>query len=320
MKISVVVITHNPVIATLNRTLDALRRQTLAQTEWTLLIVDNRSDPPVTGQVDLGWHRSATIVREEKQGGSNARVRGILETRGDVIVFVDDDNLLEEHYLEGAAGIAREMPSLGAWGGSIVPEFEEKPADHLAPHLKYLALREITKPVWTNVWHCSQAEPWGAGLCIRRPPALAYVKHRAGPGLHLEDRVGAKLLGGGDSEMAIVTCGTGLGMGLFPQLRIVHVIARRRVQEDYLVRLIEGSRTSSLLLFYKWGGELPERPYSPRSLARLARAVLLRRGIDRRLSFASFRAKKAAWTAIRSYSTKDPAERPPGAVAYRTCA
>jgi hypothetical protein len=188
------------------------------------------------------------------------------------------------------------------------------------PYLSYLALREVSKPVWTNVWHCADAEPWGAGFCIRRAPAMAYMSYRAGPGLHIEDRVGLNLLAGADSEMAILTCQTGLGMGLFPQLRILHLIPRRRVQEDYLVRLIEGSRTSSLLLFYKWGGEAPEKPYSLRSLGRLLRAALLRRGIDRKLYFASFRAKKAAWAIIRAHARKEPDAGPPGAVSYRTCA
>jgi glycosyltransferase involved in cell wall biosynthesis len=303
MKISVVIITYNPVIATLNRTLAALRDQTLPQSEWTLLVVDNRSDRPLEGRIDIGWHAAASIVREEKLGWSHARIRGILETEGDVIVFVDDDNILQATYLEEAANIARDWPVLGAWGGSISPEFEETPAGHLAPHLKYLALREVPKPIWSNIWHCADAEPWGAGLCMRRSPALAYVKHRTEVGLRIEDKVGRH----GDCEMAVVTCETGLGMGLFPQLRILHLIPRRRVQEDYLVRLIESSRTSSFLKYFKWGDEKPERPYSFRSLARLARAAVLKRGFERRLSFATFRAKRAAWEAIDANAAKAPA-------------
>jgi glycosyltransferase involved in cell wall biosynthesis len=315
MKISVVVLTHNPAVPILERTLAALREQTLPQSEWTLLVVDNRSEPPLEGRFDVGWHRSGSIVREERLGGSNARVRGILETDGDLIVFVDDDNVLAGTYLEEAAKIARDWPALGAWGGSIRPEFEEKPAAHLGPYLKYLALREVRRPVWSNVWHCSEAEPWGAGLCMRRHAAIAYVNHRSGPALRLDDRVGKSLLGGGDSEMAFVACEAGFGMGLFPQLSILHLIPRRRVQEDYLVRLIEGSMTSSFLLFYKWGGERPEKPYSLRSLARLARA-LFRNRIERRLAFASFRAKRAAWAAIGSHSLARPKAASQEAAAY----
>ncbi|HEY1793808.1 MAG TPA: glycosyltransferase [Opitutaceae bacterium] len=304
MKVSVVICTHNPVFSYLERALGALRLQTLPVQSWSLLVVDNGSSTEVSRCIDLSWHPHGRIVREDTLGCTFARLRGIKETDGEIIVFVDDDNLLDADYLEKAVAISQRWPQLGAWGGSIVPIFEEEPADRLRPYLRLLALREVTEPRWSNVWHCKDAEPWGAGLCLRRQAAEGYAEYRRRPQLLINDRSGKLLLSGGDTEISYVACSLGMGMGLFPDLRLSHIIPKRRLQEDYIVKIAQGSMTSSLVLFYKWGGTVPENPFSIRSIARLVKHSVLLRGIERRLSFASFRAARAASTIISSYSRK----------------
>jgi len=58
--LSVVLCTHNPRQAVLDETLAALRRQkTLDRGGWELIIIDNASNPPLHGSIDL----SGTIRR-----------------------------------------------------------------------------------------------------------------------------------------------------------------------------------------------------------------------------------------------------------------
>src|ERR1700731_4167104 len=100
--LSVIICTHNPRLDYFQRCVDGLRNQTLSCQEWELLLVDNRSDEPVADCVDLSWHPVTRVVREEAPGLTAARLRGIRESRGDLVVFVDDDNVLDRDFLEVA--------------------------------------------------------------------------------------------------------------------------------------------------------------------------------------------------------------------------
>jgi glycosyltransferase involved in cell wall biosynthesis len=299
LKVTVIVCSCNPRSDYLQRVLVALRHQTLSKSEWELLLIDNCSADSLKTRVDLGWHPSARVVREEELGLATARSRAIAESSAEILVFVDDDNVLYPDYLEQCLRISADWPQLGSWGGSIVPEFETKPPEHLQPYLKILALREVTRPRWSNVWNCKDAEPWGPGLCIRRRAALAYREFFKKSPLYIGGRTGESLLSGEDTEMNYVTCSLGLGMGIFPELKVVHLIPKFRLDEQYLGRLAQGLETSSIILFFKWGGIRPRSPFSPRVLIGLLKNCLLKRGIDRRLYLASFRARTAATKIIR---------------------
>src|ERR1700722_2249773 len=98
--VSVIICSHNPRENYLRRVLDALRAQTLPAQEWELLLVDNASTEPLAGRFDLSWHPNARHVREEKTGLTPARLRGIAEANGELLVFVDDDNVLRSDYLQ----------------------------------------------------------------------------------------------------------------------------------------------------------------------------------------------------------------------------
>ena len=116
MKISVIRCSHNPRMDYLQRTLGTLRSQTPPMTDWELLLVDNRSDDPLDGRVSLTWQPAGRIVREDKLELAKARMHGIAESCGDLIVFADDDNLLQPDYLVQCQGIADPRPKLGVWG------------------------------------------------------------------------------------------------------------------------------------------------------------------------------------------------------------
>ena len=309
MKISVSLCTHNPRMDYLNRVILALRNQTLPFSEWELLLIDNACTEPLAARFDIAGHPGGRIIREETLGVAFARLRAITESRGDMLVFVDDDNVLNFDYLAQSLRIAAEWPSLGAWGGSIAPEFEVPPPVHLRPYLKLLALREVTEPRWSNVWNCKEAEPWTAGLSIRKRAAMAYLGQFKDSQLRITGRTGSSLIGGEDTELAYVTCSLGFGMGIFPDLKLVHLIPKQRLDDSYIARIAQGTNTSSLLLFFKWGGVLPPSPYSAVVLARLLKHCLLKTGIERRLGLAGFRATIAATAIIRRIRK----ENPPGA-------
>jgi glycosyltransferase involved in cell wall biosynthesis len=291
LQASVIICAHNPRPDYLARVLDSLRSQTLPYNKWELLIIDNASKVPLARHWHISWHPMVRHIVENEIGVAAARRRGIREARTDLIVFVDDDNVLDKKYLTQAIGIGRDWPLLGAWGsGSIQADFEVKPSESVMGFLPYLALRETASPQWSNVASSVEAMPWGAGLCVRKAVAVAYCQSCERSSIQITGRVGGATLSGEDKEIAL-TCRTeGSGFGIFPDLKITHLIPRHRVSEDYIVRLVEGAELSNLLLDYKWLNITPGSPRYVRMLLLVLEALLLHGGIDRRTRFASVRA------------------------------
>lgn len=288
---SVIVCSHNSRQDYLRRTLAALQLQTHSNDGWELLLVDNASQSPLALNWDLSWHPHARHIREDELGLSMARQRGMREALADLLVFVDDDNVLHPDYLAEAIKIKNEWPQLGAWGGSIVAEFETQPPAYLSEFMSVLALREVHTARWSNVPTCGDAEPWGAGLCLRAQVAAAYIESYKSSAIKVGDRVGTALLSGGDTEIAHVACSLGLGMGVFPVLRVLHLIPRERIEEGYLLRLTQGIQTSALVLDYKWRSVPPKSPISVPGIARLVLQLMFTRGIHRRIHWVRFWAK-----------------------------
>ena len=289
---SLVICTHNPRPQYLRRVLELLRDQTLPLEKWELLLIDNASEEPLTSRTwDISWHPHGRIIREDKIGLTPARIRGIQESSADLIVFVDDDNILDPNYLEEANRIKVEWPRLGVWGaGVIAPEFEVRPAAYLTEFLEYLALRQVNTCRWSNMMPCYGAHPWGAGQCVRAPVARAYRDHAANACIEISDRRGKDLASGGDVEISYVACSLGFGVGIFPELRVIHLIPANRVEEDYLVRNFEGGVASSILLDFKWQNVVPPSPLSGLGLLRIVRNLLNKRGVHRRMYLGWLRA------------------------------
>src|SRR5262245_51400394 len=141
---SVIICTHNPRREYLQRVMNGLKSQTLSPRDWELLVIDNASDVPLTPDAwDLSWHPRSRHFREDELGLAPARRRGMREATGDILVFVDDDNILAADYLARAVCIGSEWPMLGVWGSGITsPEFEVEPPAELIDYLGNLALRK----------------------------------------------------------------------------------------------------------------------------------------------------------------------------------
>jgi glycosyltransferase involved in cell wall biosynthesis len=256
---SVVICTRNPRLNYLSRALKALREQTLPVNEWELLLVDNGSANPLVGFVDLSWHPASRVVPEAEPGLTPARLRALAEVRGNLIIFVDDDNVLDHSYLSECLLIAQQFPCLGAWGGQLFPEFEIPPAPELEDLLEGLALRQFHQPRWSN--YDSSTCPYGAGLCVRASVADRYASIAKSDQVRRSlDRRGNCLIGGGDLDLAMTSYQLGMGTGLFPQLKLLHLIPKHRVQSDYLYKIcVGGTYAGHLVNFFHFGPESQPR-------------------------------------------------------------
>jgi glycosyltransferase involved in cell wall biosynthesis len=292
---SVILCTHNPRKDYMSRVFDALRTQTISKERWEFIVVDNASRDPVEQIYDLSWHPLGRHAYEPELGVTIARRRGIRESQAPLLIFVDDDNVFASDYIERALAIGRDCPFLGAWGsGAISPEFEVEPAPHIMPLVPFLAIRQINQPVWCNSISCSDATPVGAGLCFRRNVGEAYLEFAKSSTIEIASLRGTSLEGHEDYEICYLACRDGKGMGIFPELKISHLIPKERVTDEYMRRMIRSRTYSHLLLLYKWRGSLPRSPYSLHGLASFVMNLFTRRGFDREIYFAELRAVIAA--------------------------
>lgn len=264
-EVSVIICTHNPRPDYLRRCVAALEAQTLPIDRWELIVIDNASAADQTPRPDLVWHRNASLLREDTLGLTPARLRGIREAKGDLIIFVDDDNVLEVDFLSVAQRIAQDKPFLGAWSGQCRPEFEQPPPDWAKRYFGNLVIREFDREIWSNLPRLAESMPCGAGLCLRRDVARHYLLlHDSGHRPMQLDRTGTSLMSGGDNDLAACACDINMGVGLLPQLKLTHLIPPERLTVDYLARLVEGVYFSAVVLAHLRQSEEELRSFAVR--------------------------------------------------------
>ena len=234
--ISVIICTHNPREDFLRRTLAALRAQTLPTTRWELLLIDNASEKSLSALLDLSWQPNARHLRENELGLTPARLCGIREAKGELLVFVDDDNILASDYLAATAELFSKRADLGVASGRILPEYETPPPEWFLPHESWIAVRRLEQSRWANFYD-PRAEPCGAGMCLRRLIALGYAQKAMDNRQRILGRRGDSLLSGEDIAITKVALGLGFSMGQFVELQLTHIIPSRRVSEEYLFSL-----------------------------------------------------------------------------------
>lgn len=251
--ISAVICTANPRVDYFERTVEGLLAQDLDNSRWELLVVDNASVSPVTELPVVSRH-GLRVVREERIGLTAAKERAAAEVSGDVVVFVDDDNVLAPDYLrivEELFGDGR----LGVVGGQIEPEYEvDPPAWFLDPRVESsVVVRRLPNDrlYVSTIPQTGFHFPDGAGSCVRRAVLAGYFGSLTEE-TRVEGRMGTKLSGGEDWDIALYAIDQGYLIGTSGRLRLTHLIPSRRLEPAYLKRLAIGSLDGAQRVNEKW--------------------------------------------------------------------
>lgn len=300
-KISVITCSYNPRRSYLDQVIEGLKQQTLHKQDWEYLLVDNASDEPLYSAIDLSWHPRAKHIREGQLGLTHARLRAIAESEGEILVFVDDDNVLDADFLEQTLNIAKKWPALGAWSGQTRPSFEVEPPDWTKRYWGNLVIRSLERDSWSNLPHLPETMPCGAGLCVRRDVAAHYLDlHANGKRDFVLDRKGDSLVSAGDNDLAACACDLGLGIGVFMTLRLTHLIPASRLDEGYLLRLAESIAYSGVI-FRSFRSSSVEKQKRLTKIADFARQLLMNQR-DRRFFRACKRGEAQAAKYLMDHS------------------
>lgn len=255
MQLSVVLCIFNPNKDYLKRVLCSLRNQTLSLEHWELLVVDNNSNPPVDLNEELGAFPNARVIRESRQGLIFARLKGNNEARGDYVVTVDDDTVLDKDYLRNCLDIIKRSPDIGIFGGRSVAEFEVQPPEWIRPYhlilcIKDLGEREIIERL--SAGELASEFPTFAPFLIAYNKKIFeqyFVPHfNSNPFSRGLGRKGESLISGEDNDIVFTLYKSGQSIGYFPQLKFTHLIPAKRLSLNYMARLIEQSNKSWVLV------------------------------------------------------------------------
>jgi|GEM_PF-3773787 len=137
IKYSVIICTYNRfdyLVETLHSVLSRIENRS----DVEVLVVDNNSgDETQTIQSIFSGQTEVKYFLELNQGLSHARNRGIKESLGDILIFLDDDIDLDHSYFERIQ-IEFENPSVNILGGKVLP-FNSNMPEWLPSKYYYLA-------------------------------------------------------------------------------------------------------------------------------------------------------------------------------------
>ena len=270
VSVDVVICTYDNA-ASLDLVLQSLRAQRGdGGVDWGTLVVDNnagRDTAAVLQRHLAAGGLSLRVVREAQQGLTPARLRGVRQTSGEWIAFVDDDCLLAEDWIARVGTAARAHPDAGGIGGEVVLAWDGPPPPHVSRYGWAYAEQR----------HGAQSHPVsclvGAGFVLRRAALqqTGWTERQ-----FLADRLGAQLVSGGDVEIAL-RLGAHHELWYEPGMRIRHRLPLHRSSPQHLARLARGLGSAKLL------GDAMVGPVSGRRrIARWVRdCALLVRGVVR---------------------------------------
>jgi len=248
--VSVLISTHNPHWGRLSRTLDGLLAQTLSANDWELVVVDNASTPFLAAQaLRLERHPRARLVREERLGLIFGRIAGIEASRGEIVIFCDDDNVLAPDFLTRTVEIFSADPRLGNASGKSLPDFETAPPLWTQEFYGNLALRDFG-----NEQHVY--EGWsgeyptlafgGGGAAFKRSALVGVLLRLSTRTEIIPGRTGQEFASGEDNDIILSLLRDGWRVGYFPELLMTHIIPATRLAPTYLGRLSHGIAKSWL--------------------------------------------------------------------------
>jgi glycosyltransferase involved in cell wall biosynthesis len=206
----------------LRQTLAGVTRQDFPGDRYEVLVIDNNSRDDTRAVVSsfATARPSPRHVLEDRQGLDHARNRAIAEARGNIIVFADDDILVESGWLRELTAplLADAAHRIGAVGGEVIPVFPDGLPRWLEGAHTPLAFRTGAGPLTPS------QTPMGANLAI---PRWALEKHgRFSTEL---DRTGKALFSGGDGEMIRRLRAAGLEIWFAPAGAVRHQMPAARL-------------------------------------------------------------------------------------------
>jgi len=230
-------------------TLEHLSRQkTRKYVDWEVVIVNNASTDNTSEVAATEWKKypdckgSLRIAYQPIPGLAAAREKGIEESKYEYIVFCDDDNWLDENFVQNVVRLMRSNPEVAIAGAETQEVCEVEPPEwfHKWKNWSYAVGEQFDRP-GDITW--SRGFVWGAGMVLRRK-ALDKLYGDGFKSL-LTDRKGKELASGGDTEICYAMRLAGWRIWYDPELKLKHYMTAPRLKWEYFLKLWKGFGVST---------------------------------------------------------------------------
>lgn len=248
--VSIVVCCYNSA-AVIVPTLKALSAQSVPPgIGYEVILVDNNCTDETVRLAERTWKNPAvpmSIIKEPQPGLIHARKTGVFKARYDILLFIDDDNLMELDWIERLLDVYSRRPEVGGIGVCIEPLFEgEKPGWFDS----FSAMYACTPPYENPDVSAFKQTLFGAGLSFR-VQALRSVFDLPLP-FFLVGRTQDALSRGDDSEICLRAGLMGWKLWYESTLKLKHYIRKHRANWGYVLQARRwGGQADIILKIYR---------------------------------------------------------------------
>lgn len=233
MKISVAVCTYNR-SEILKKSLYSLINQSFASEDYEIIVIDNNSSDDTKNVCSDFISKNKTFnIRyffEPKQGLSYARNMALKKSKGEIILYTDDDciadkNLLKEHFKVYSDDM------VACAGGKILVEFMEKKPKWLCEKFyKYYGYLDISDKI-TDL----DSSPYGGNISFKKNVLIEK-------NLSFDINLGRKAenLNGGEEVFVVESIKSyGYKIKYNPNALVTHLICGYKMQKKYLRKIVK---------------------------------------------------------------------------------
>ena len=228
---SVIIPTYGSRLDYLEDAIASVQAQEL-QNGFEIIVVDNSFDGVIRSMVDTvkknnsSNKKQITYVHEPKMGLINARHAGARKASGEVLVYIDDDVITPEGWLNAMLEPFMDQ-DVACVGGKILPKWEAEVPDWFSNFNKgYLSLLDLGD----NRKEVKNATLWGCNLAVRRSLLFSLG------GFH-PDGVGERKLiwfrGNGECGLEKKILDIGFKLIYEPEAWLYHRIPESRLKPEY---------------------------------------------------------------------------------------
>ena len=219
------------------------QKNNLESFSWEIIVVDNNSidnTAKLVKDYQVNWSSDYPLryYFAGEQGAAFARQKAVEQAKGEIIAFLDDDNLPNPDWVVAAYRFGKKYPQVGAYGSRIRGYFfEQKSTDRLPPNFNEIAcfLAIVDRGDEPSLYNPkNKMLPPAAGLVVRKQAWLDHVPSR----LVLNHKGKDTGLASEDLEALMHIQQAGWEIWYNPTMEIRHKIPNSRLQPEYLMSLV----------------------------------------------------------------------------------
>ena len=235
--ISVILCTYNRQKYIYN-VLRSIAENTLPHDQYEIVLVNNNSTDDTAAECRRfsGDHPDIAFryCVETNQGLSYARNRGIRESHGDLLAYVDDDATVNPQYLESYASFFARHPQAVAAGGPILPVYETEEPRWMSHYTRQLITGRLYHGDSERQFP-RDSYPGGGNACYRRSvfDTIGLFNVELG-------RKGNSLIGAEEKDLFDKMNSHNMKFYYIPTAILYHIIAPYKLTDDYFERLTYG--------------------------------------------------------------------------------